>query len=259
MTLMSSRIESSSNINSYIGLRDISLSSDIEAIYHFSKSDTYLCVYEGYISLLKPGISHPQIIWIKNTEGRRKIIPLSLRVIICIYDIYISVLDGLTYEEQTYVMGVSQEEAKSELPIINAYVYERDSSSDKNLKLGLILIRSNMSNYFVEIKLSIELENVEVKECLSPVFFSGFSRTQTKELISSIPEPILDIEVMEGYTQLITRNYIWFIGIKDYLHKYETGYRELRIEGVNGDTLILRKRLCDWLSEYQLRNRRVVY
>ena len=116
-----------------------------------------------------------------------------------------------------------------------------------------------MSNYFVEVKLSIELENVEVKECLSPVFFSGFSRTQTKELISSIPEPILDIEVMEGYTQLITRNYIWFIGIKDYLHKYETGYRELRIEGVNGDTLILRKRLCDWLSEYQLRNRRVVY
>lgn len=258
MTLISSRIENS-NINPYIGLRDISLSNDIEQIYYFSNSDTYLCVYEAHISLLKSGTLHPQIIWIKNIEGKRKIIPLSVRVIVCIYDTYINVLDGLTCEEQTYVIGASQEEAKLGLPIINAYVYERDSSSDKNLKLGLILIRSNMSNYFVEIKLSIELENVEVKECLSPVFFSGFSRTQTKELISSIPEPILDIEVMEGYTQVITRNYIWFIGIKDYLHKYETGYRELRIEGVNGDTLILRKRLCDWLSEYQLRNRRVVY
>ena len=58
-----------------------------------------------------------------------------MRTIICIYDTYISVLDGLTYEEQTYVIGASQEEAKSGLPIVDAYVYERDSSSGKSLKL----------------------------------------------------------------------------------------------------------------------------
>lgn len=226
MTLITRLLNSTSPyehnyVSPYIGMRDVCLSEDIQDVYYLEKSHKYLYVYKNYISLSKadwlyPHEYNPNVLWIKSVEGVKKVIPLSLRSIICVYKDYISILDGVKCTEQIVCSGI---------PVTSAFVYE-ERDSLKHIKLGVISSLCGSNNHFESYKIP-RVQNrryVEVKQSVSNYFFNLLSNNQISQILLALPEPVTYIEILDSITCLFTPNFMWLVGSVTKLSGYKYTY-----------------------------------
>lgn len=230
-------------VSPYLGLRDICLSQDIDDVYYFAKSHNYLCVYKDYMALRKskqdPVGVDSDTVWIKSVEGVKKVIPLNLRTIICVYDTHVEILDGLVCVE--HVVNIN-------MPIINAFPH----ACPKSVRLGVIYSNSKGLNSFTSVKLPYapSREHVEVRSLISPYFFGHWTTAQVSKLLGYITEPIWSIEILQGYTQIITSRYVWLVGGPKVLAPYKQTCTEVSISCPKS-SIVLYKSLDAWLdNEY---------
>lgn len=225
--LNSISVDEHNYVSPYKNFRDVCLSGNIKDIYYLEKSHKCLCIYENYISLsntewLYPHQINLSVVWIKSVEGVKKIIPLSVKVIICIYEDYISILNGLKCSEHKLCVKSF---------ITDAFVYKDKSLNNRHIKLGVLSREPESINTFdtYELFYVIKRKDVEVGESIPHYFFNLLTDDQISKLISLIPEPILHIEIIEYVTCLFTPNFMWLIGSNKKLNKYKHIYTQFEV------------------------------